>query len=55
MLRGKFLQMVILLLSLLNEEDRAAIQLYVEETYGIQCDRPNLELAIMKVREATHD
>lgn len=49
MIKGRFLQLLIVLLSLLNEEDRASIQLYVEATYGIQCDRPNLEVAFLKV------
>lgn len=53
MVKGRFLQLLVLLLSLLNEEDRASIQLYVEATYGIQADRANLELLIMKVRNSS--
>ena len=47
--RPKFLQMLVLLLSLLNDTDLEKIRTVLESTYEIPGDRANLELLIMKV------
>jgi hypothetical protein len=48
-IRPKFLQMLVLLLSLLNDEDLKNISNVLESAFQLPADRPNLELLIMKV------
>jgi hypothetical protein len=48
-IRPKFLQMLVLLLSFLNDEDLDEIKDFLESTYEIKADRPHLELLFMKV------
>jgi hypothetical protein len=48
-IRPKFLQMLVLLLSLLNNDDLSKIRKVLEDTFRIPGDRSNLELLIMKV------
>lgn len=48
-MRPKFLQMIVLLLSLLNNDDLAEIKDFLESTYGLKSDRRSLELCILKV------
>lgn len=52
-IRPKFLQMLVLLLSFLNNEDLAKVSGRLESTFHIPGDRPNLELLIMKVLPLT--
>lgn len=52
-LRPKFLQTLVLLLSLLNDEDLSKVNSALESTFQIPRDRPNLELLIMKVLPLT--
>ena len=40
--------MIVLLLSLVNNEDLAEIKDFFEATYGIKADRTSLELTILK-------
>ena len=47
--RPRFLQMLVLLLSMLNNTDLALISKFIESTYQIPGDRTHLELLIMKV------
>lgn len=49
LVRPKFLQMLTLLLSLLNDIDLKALKSFLESTYGIKADRHNIELLILKV------
>ena len=48
-IRPKFLQMIVLLLSLLNNEDLAEIKDFLEATYKLKSDRRDIELLILKV------
>ena len=48
-IRPRFLQMIVLLLSLLNNEDLLEIKDFLEATYKLKADRRNLELLILKV------
>lgn len=48
-IRPKFLQMLVLLLSLLNDEDLGDLKEFLETTYRIKADRLSLELLILKV------
>ncbi|KAL6720999.1 hypothetical protein ACLMJK_000099 [Lecanora helva] len=48
-IRPKFLQMIVLLLSLLNNEDLAEIKDFLEATYKLKADRRDIELLILKV------
>ncbi|KAL8937938.1 MAG: hypothetical protein Q9211_003437 [Gyalolechia sp. 1 TL-2023] len=48
-IRPRFLQMIVLLLSLLNNDDLAEIKDFLESTYGLKSDRRGLELCILKV------
>lgn len=48
-IRFRFLQMELLLLSLLNEEDLQEISEFLETTCNIRADRQNIELLFMKV------
>lgn len=47
--RPRFLQMVVLLLALLNDDDLAQLEEFLQVTYGIKADRQHLELLILKV------
>jgi hypothetical protein len=49
LIRPKFLQMLVLLLSLLNDEDLSELKEFLETTYNIKADRRSLELLILKV------
>lgn len=49
LIRPKFLQMLVLLLSLLNDADLESISEFLEETYRIKADRTHIELLILKV------
>ncbi|KAF2454366.1 hypothetical protein BDY21DRAFT_366433 [Lineolata rhizophorae] len=48
-IRPRFLQMVVLLLSLLNDNDLIEIRDFIEATYKFKADRKNLELLFFKV------
>lgn len=48
-IRPRFLQIVVLLLSLLNNEDLAELKDFLEATYKLKADRRNIELLILKV------
>lgn len=48
-IKPRFLQMVVLLLSLLNNEDLAEIKDFLEATYKLKADRRDIELLILKV------
>ncbi|QDS73362.1 hypothetical protein FKW77_007105 [Venturia effusa] len=48
-IRPRFLQMIVLLLSLLNDEDLKEISEFLETTYNLRADRPDIELLFMKV------
>lgn len=48
-IRPKFLQMLVLLLSLLNNQDLSELKDFLETTYHIKADRRSLELLILKV------
>jgi hypothetical protein len=48
-IRPRFLQMLILLLSFLNDEDLGQIKVFLEKTFHFKADRPNLELLFLKV------
>lgn len=49
LIRPRFLQMLVLLLSLLNDKDLGELKEFLETTYRIKADRQNLELLILKV------
>ncbi|KAL8897053.1 MAG: hypothetical protein Q9207_007412 [Kuettlingeria erythrocarpa] len=48
-IRPRFLQMIVFLLSLLNNEDLAEIRDFLEATYKLKADRRDIELLILKV------
>jgi len=48
-IRIKFLQVLVILLSLLNDDDLEDIQNFVESTFRIKADRKNVELLFLKV------
>lgn len=48
-IRPRFLQMVVLLLSLLNNEDLAELKDFLEATYKLKADQRDIELLILKV------
>jgi hypothetical protein len=48
-IRPRFLQMLVLLLSLLNDDDLAEIASFLEDTYKINAERQHIELLILKV------
>jgi hypothetical protein len=48
-IRPRFLQMLVLLLSFLNDDDLKDIQDFLESTYKIKADRKSLELLFLKV------
>ena len=48
-IRPRFLQMIVLLLSLLNNDDQEEIQDFLEATYEIKANRRDLELLFLKV------
>ena len=48
-IKPRFLQMVVLLLSLLNNEDLAELKDFLEATYKLKADRRDIELLILKV------
>ena len=49
LIRPRFLQMIVLLLSLLNNDDLAETKDFLESTYGLKADRQSLELCVLKV------
>jgi len=49
LIRARFLQMLVLLLSLLNDDDLHELAEFLEVTYGIQAERYHIELLILKV------
>jgi hypothetical protein len=49
MIRPRFLQMLVLLLSLLNDDDLGELKEFLETTYSIKADRRDIELLILKV------
>lgn len=49
LLRPRFLQMLVLLLSFLNDDDLNHIRNFLEKTFHFKADRPNLELLFLKV------
>lgn len=49
LVRPKFLQMTVVLLSLLNDADLNDIKEFLESTYELKVDRPHLELLFLKV------
>ena len=48
-IKSRFMQMVVLLLSLLNDEDLAELKEFLEATYKLKADRRDIELLILKV------
>ena len=48
-IKPRFLQMIVLLLSLLNNEDLAELKDFLEATYKLKADRRDIELLILKV------
>ena len=48
-IKPRFLQMIVLLLSLLNDDDLLKIKDFLETTYNLKADRPHLELLFLKV------
>ena len=48
-IRPRFLQMLVLLLALLNDDDLAELSAFLEVTYGICASREHIELLILKV------
>jgi len=48
-LRPKFLQMIVLLLSLLNDDDLNDISTFLETTYHLKAQRKHLEMLFLKV------
>ena len=48
-IRPRFLQMIVLLISLLNNEDLAELKDFLEATYKLKADRRDIELLILKV------
>ncbi len=49
LIRPRFLQMTVMLLSLLNDDDLADIKEFLETTYGLKADRKHLEMLFLKV------
>lgn len=49
LLKPRFLQMLVLLLSFLNDDDLHNIQEFLERTFHFNADRKNLELLLLKV------
>lgn len=49
LLTNKYLQMIVLLLSLLNDDDLADIPDFLEATYQLKADRKHLEVLFLKV------
>jgi hypothetical protein len=49
LIRPRFLQMIVLLLSLLNDEDLSEIADFLESTYKLKAERKHLELLFLKV------
>jgi hypothetical protein len=49
LIRPRFLQMIVLLLSLLNDEDLSDIGDFLESTYKLKAERKHLELLFLKV------
>jgi hypothetical protein len=49
LIRPRFLQMIVLLLSLLNDEDLSDIADFLESTYKLKAERKHLELLFLKV------
>lgn len=49
LIKPRFLQMIVMLLSLLNDDDVADIAEFLEATYGIKADRKHLEMLFLKV------
>jgi len=47
--KPRFLEMIVLLLSLLNESDLEQIKGFLEATYGLKAERAHLELLFLKV------
>lgn len=48
-LKPRFLQMLVLLVSFLNDDDLRNIQEFLERTFHFRADRPNLEILFLKV------
>ena len=48
-IKPRFLQMIVLLLSLLNNEDLAELKDFLEATYKLKAERRDIELLILKV------
>jgi hypothetical protein len=48
-IRPRFMQMLVFLLSLLNDDDLSRIQSALEQTYQLKADRKSIELTILKV------
>jgi hypothetical protein len=48
-IRPRFLQMVVLLLSLLNDDDLNDMSVFLETTYCLKAERKHLELLFLKV------
>ncbi|KAF2478283.1 uncharacterized protein BDR25DRAFT_348549 [Lindgomyces ingoldianus] len=49
LLRPRFLQMLVLLLSFLNDDDLQNIREFLEKTFHFRADRPSMELLFLKV------
>ncbi len=49
LIRPRFLQMIVLLLSLLNDKDLSEIRDFLESTYKLNAERRHLELLFLKV------
>ena len=49
LIRPRFLQMIVLLLSFLNNTDLAGIADFLQSTYQIKADRQHLEMLFLKV------
>ncbi|EXJ77115.1 hypothetical protein A1O3_10273 [Capronia epimyces CBS 606.96] len=49
LIRPRFLQMLVLLLSLLNDDDLRELAEFLEVTYSIRAERQHIELLILKV------
>jgi hypothetical protein len=49
MIKPRFLQMLVLLLSLVNNDDLSELREFLETTYGIKAERRDIELLILKV------
>jgi hypothetical protein len=49
LIRPRFLQMIVMLLSLLNDDDLTEIADFLEATYRIKADRKHLEMLFLKV------